>query len=53
MKVEHTSGTIGYADPLYINTSVVTEKSEIYSFGMVTLEIMTGRPPWSGTLSCF
>lgn len=34
-KVEHTSGTIGYADPLYINSSIVTERSESYSFGMV------------------
>ncbi|CAD7932428.1 unnamed protein product [Amoebophrya sp. A120] len=45
VKVEHTSGTIGYADPLYINTSIVTEKSEIYSFGMVMLEILTAKPP--------
>lgn len=41
MKVEHTSGTIGYADPLYINTSRVTEASEVYSFGMVSLEVLT------------
>lgn len=45
LKVEHTSGTIGYADPLYINSSVVTEKSEVYSFGMCMLELLTGKPP--------
>jgi serine/threonine protein kinase len=45
LKVEQCSGTIGYADPLYISSSVVTEKSEVYSFGMVVLETLTGKPP--------
>jgi len=45
MAVAETSGTIGYADPLYIRTGVVTEKSEVYSLGMVILEVLTGRPP--------
>ncbi|EER13381.1 serine-threonine protein kinase, plant-type, putative, partial [Perkinsus marinus ATCC 50983] len=44
-KVDMCSGTIGYADPLYISTSVVTEKSEVYSFGMVLLELLTTKPP--------
>ena len=45
VKVEQCSGTLGYADPLYISSSVVTERSEVYSFGMVVLETLTGRPP--------
>merc|ERR1712008_465505 len=43
--VSQDSGTIGYADPRYIQTGVVTEKSEVYSMGMVFLEVLTGRPP--------
>mmetsp|Transcript_20388 Transcript_20388/g.44420 ORF Transcript_20388/g.44420 Transcript_20388/m.44420 type:complete len:548 (-) Transcript_20388:136-1779(-) len=45
LMVAQTSGTIGYADPLYIRTGVVTERSEVYSMGMVLLEMITGRPP--------
>jgi hypothetical protein len=45
VKVDQCSGTLGYADPLYISSSVVTEGSEVYSFGMVMLEALTGKPP--------
>lgn len=41
----NVAGTVGYADPLYARTGVVTEASEIYSFGMVVLELLTGCPP--------
>ena len=37
LNLKMAKGTIGYADPIYINTSIVTEKSEVYSFGMVDL----------------
>lgn len=45
LRVKQTSGTIGYADPLYIRTSVINEKTEVYSIGMVLLELLCGKPP--------
>mmetsp|Transcript_65189 Transcript_65189/g.103269 ORF Transcript_65189/g.103269 Transcript_65189/m.103269 type:complete len:536 (+) Transcript_65189:83-1690(+) len=44
-KVQKTAGTMGYACPLYATRSVVTEGSEVYSFGVVMLEMLTSICP--------
>ena len=34
----------GYADPEYITTGKISEKADIYGFGIVLFEIISGRP---------
>ncbi|KAK9678029.1 hypothetical protein RND81_11G183200 [Saponaria officinalis] len=38
-------GTMGYMDPEYYMTNQVTEKSDVFSFGVVMLEMVTARRP--------
>ncbi|KAG0578742.1 hypothetical protein KC19_4G046800 [Ceratodon purpureus] len=38
-------GTVGYIDPDYFTSNQLTFKSDVFSFGVVLLEIVTGRKP--------
>eukprot|EP00931_Biecheleriopsis_adriatica_P098418 TRINITY_DN7235_c0_g1_i1.p1 TRINITY_DN7235_c0_g1~~TRINITY_DN7235_c0_g1_i1.p1 ORF type:complete len:645 (-),score=151.72 TRINITY_DN7235_c0_g1_i1:11-1855(-) len=43
-KVGQFAGTVGYICPIYAKTNAITERSEVYSFGIVLLEVLTASP---------
>ncbi|GBG61270.1 hypothetical protein CBR_g19802 [Chara braunii] len=38
-------GTIGYLDPEYHKTQRMTDKTDVYSFGVLLMELISGRRP--------
>ncbi|CAI5525093.1 unnamed protein product [Closterium sp. Naga37s-1] len=45
--VSHVStrvmGTLGYLDPAYMETGCLREKSDVFSFGVILLQVLTGK----------
>lgn len=48
-RVTSAAGTLCYIDPEYQQTGMLGTKSDIYSFGITLLQILTGKPPMSLT----
>jgi len=38
-------GTIGYLDPMYYYTGRLTDKSDVFSFGVLLVELLTRKKP--------
>ncbi|XP_002988546.2 LRR receptor-like serine/threonine-protein kinase FLS2 [Selaginella moellendorffii] len=41
-------GSIGYTPPEYGNSASITTKGDVYSYGILLLELVTGKSPTSG-----
>ncbi|KAJ0638969.1 putative protein kinase RLK-Pelle-CrRLK1L-1 family [Helianthus annuus] len=45
--IEMPAGSVGYIDPVYVQTSVLSKASDIYTFGVVLFEILCGKLAYS------
>ncbi|MCD9559966.1 hypothetical protein HAX54_018347 [Datura stramonium] len=46
-RTEYVAGTHGYMPPEYIETGHYSTKSDVFSFGILALEIVSGQRNWS------
>lgn len=44
IETERVMGTVGYLDPSYIATNFVTEYTDVFSFGVFLMVLLTARP---------
>ncbi|PWA42307.1 hypothetical protein CTI12_AA546050 [Artemisia annua] len=43
---DNAYGTFAYRDPEYPKSGYLTDKSDLYSFGVILLEILCGKLAW-------
>ncbi|XP_076916932.1 uncharacterized protein LOC143576793 [Bidens hawaiensis] len=41
--ITNVVGTIGYLDPMYMESGILSKESDVYSFGVVLFEVLCGR----------